>query len=140
MTECPALGEGPDFQHVLDALVSHVAVLDHAGTIVAVNAAWRTFAEANAAPHADPHDRTGIGTSYLDICHQASGPSSEESAAVAAGITAVLRESLPRFELDYPCPGRGGSGSGRARSRWAGRDTVWSSTWTSPRGRCRRRS
>jgi PAS domain S-box-containing protein len=94
-------------QDVLDALVSHVAVLDHTGTVVAVNAAWRSFAEANAALDTDPHRRTGIGTSYLDICRLAAGPSSEQGAEVAAGITAVIGGTRPRYELDYPCPAPG---------------------------------
>ena len=63
MKGCPSLKEDQPrliSQDVLDALVSHVAVLDHTGTVVAVNAAWRSFAEANAALDTDPHRRTGI--------------------------------------------------------------------------------
>ncbi len=107
MIACSSLVEDQQLQDVLDALVSHVAVLDHTGTIVAVNAAWRTFAEANAAPDTDPHLRTGIGTSYLDVCRGATGASSDESDEVVAGITAVLQGSRPRYELDFPCPAPG---------------------------------
>src|SRR5689334_10702868 len=34
---------------VLDALATHIAVLDEAGTIIAVNRAWREFGRANGA-------------------------------------------------------------------------------------------
>lgn len=48
---------------VLDALASHVAVIDEHGRILAVNAAWRRFAETNSLSISD----AGIGANYLDV-------------------------------------------------------------------------
>src|SRR5689334_16363780 len=48
----------------LDALAAHVVVLDNAGTIVAANAAWRSFAKDNQGD-----ERTcGVGNNYLSTC------------------------------------------------------------------------
>ena len=51
-------------QAALDALSAHIAVLDADGTIRAVNAAWRRFADANGFRGA----RFGVGSNYLDVC------------------------------------------------------------------------
>jgi diguanylate cyclase (GGDEF)-like protein/PAS domain S-box-containing protein len=79
---------------VLDALVEHVAVLDADGAVVAVNAAWRRFAEENGAlpPGAD-----FIGINYLGAC---TGP---ESALIAAGLRDVLKGAQPSFHCEYDC-------------------------------------
>lgn len=51
-------------QSTLDAVPSHLAILDADGTIIAVNAAWREFADKNGFIAPD----YGVGTNYLDIC------------------------------------------------------------------------
>ncbi len=38
-----------ELQQTLDSLSAHIAILDESGEIVAVNGAWRAFAEANGA-------------------------------------------------------------------------------------------
>lgn len=86
---------------VLDALTSHICVLDTSGTITVVNEAWRRFALDNASAPAPP--RTGIGTNYLDVCGSASGPASEEAAAFARGLRDVLEGRSELFQLEYPC-------------------------------------
>ncbi|MDP3225931.1 MAG: hypothetical protein Q8M96_22580, partial [Rubrivivax sp.] len=48
---------------LLDALPAHVALLDAKGVIVAVNAAWRRFADDNGLR--DPGH--GVGRNYLDV-------------------------------------------------------------------------
>jgi hypothetical protein len=58
---------------VLDGLSAHIAVLNGAGVIVAVNEAWREFARTNGA---DP-GKVSEGSSYLEVCGAATGPSSE---------------------------------------------------------------
>ena len=83
----------------VDALTSHIAILDEAGTILAVNRAWREFAELNPpAPSA-----FALGSNYLSVCEAASGPCSEEAGAVAAGIRAVLSGERDSFSIEYPC-------------------------------------
>ena len=86
-----------------DSVLNHMAVLDRDGTIVMVNAAWERFAAANSAEPGRAVPRTGVGTSYLDVCRSAEGPDSDEAAASAEGIAAVLAGRLDVFSLEYPC-------------------------------------
>ena len=92
---------------ILDALPAYVSLLDAEGTIVSVNEAWRRFAQDNVLQGA----AVGVGENYLAVCDRATGPSSAEAHAVAAGIRAVLGGSLPMFSLEYPC-------HAPDRSRW----------------------
>jgi signal transduction histidine kinase len=87
---------------VLDGLSAHIAVLDGSGVIVAVNEAWREFARTNGA---DPRI-VSEGANYLEACGAATGQSSEEAAAFAAGVRDVLRGRRRSFELEYPCHSR----------------------------------
>ncbi len=88
-------------QAVVDALPSHIAILDGEGVIVAVNAAWRDFAEKNGM--ADP--KYGVGANYLEICRRAFGDHSEEAPSVAAAFGDLLRDERTAFRLEYPCHG-----------------------------------
>jgi PAS domain S-box-containing protein len=86
---------------VLNSLSAHVAVLDQNGFIIAVNEAWRTFAQSNSAPTnlVDP-----VGVNYLEVCQRAPDfHHGEEAPAVELGIRAVLRGEQPLFLLEYPC-------------------------------------
>ncbi|KAF0170548.1 MAG: Multi-sensor hybrid histidine kinase [Limisphaerales bacterium] len=83
----------------VDALSAHLAILDEAGTILAVNRAWREFAAANPPVLANK----GEGANYLAVCERAQGPGCEGAIEVAAGVRAVLRGELPEFTLEYPC-------------------------------------
>jgi diguanylate cyclase (GGDEF)-like protein len=86
-------------QSTLDALAIRIAILDHTGTILAVNAEWRK--------HEGIDPMVGmacdIGTDYLEACQRRSDGGPSEVAAVAAGIrevTACLRDEYSR---EYPC-------------------------------------
>ena len=57
----------------LDALSAHIAVLDEAGTIIAVNQAWRAFAHASG--YADGNH--GVGMNYLAVCEAAAAVSQD---------------------------------------------------------------
>ncbi len=85
-------------QALLDALTYSACVLDHDGTIVAVNAAWRTFAQENGG---DPV-RTSDG-SYLAACEGATGADASYARVAAAGIRAVLGGERTACEYEYPC-------------------------------------
>ena len=87
----------PPAQCILDALAGPVAVLDQAGTIIAVNRAWHEFGQANRAA-----GKEYIGTNYLDICDRVSGVDAACARAAAAGIRSVLA-GQPTFSLDYAC-------------------------------------
>ena len=81
------------------ALSAHIAILDETGTIIAVNRAWREFAESN------PPVATNVfeGANYLQVCDTADGPGAEEAAALAAGIRAVMRDQQQGFCSSIPC-------------------------------------
>jgi PAS domain S-box-containing protein len=84
----------------LDGLSAAVAILDHDGTILTVNRAWRTRAAANGPVTIAVLE----GANYLHVCEAATGPGSAEAAAFAAGIRTVLAGKRVEFELEYPCP------------------------------------
>lgn len=91
---------GPDFaQSALDGRAAHVAILAGDGQILAVNWAWRAFAEANAGPGG----RCAEGANYLATCDGATGESADEAGAASAGIRAVLNDECEVFSLEYPC-------------------------------------
>ncbi len=84
----------------LQALPVHIAVLDHDGTILFVNAAWQAFAHENGAPALA---EMSVGLNYLAICDQAAGDGSEGAQEARQGIELVLAGSLPLFTVEYPC-------------------------------------
>ncbi len=90
-------------QAIVNALPAHVALLDPQGTIVAVNDAWRRFAEANHFQAID----CGIGTNYLKACGTTHGAGAHEAALAAEGIRSVLAGTSPEFVLEYPCAAPG---------------------------------
>ena len=106
-----AMGHSPDFaQSTIDALSSHICVLDERGTIIAVNKAWREFSRANSSldldgvlPQTLSQDSCYEGVNYLAVCDRAQGTEAEESAKFAAGIRSVLHGECERFSADYSC-------------------------------------
>lgn len=78
-------------QEVLDALASHVAIVDREGQVVMVNRAWQEFSAQNGG---DP-TTTGVGSNYL----KAAAP----NPVLHAGLRAVLGGQRPTFQLTYPC-------------------------------------
>lgn len=93
---------------VMNALPSHIAIVDYNGVILDVNDAWRSFAEENGA---DSPDSVGIGQNYLEVCRRAVGPFAEEAPIALAGLQALLDGSIDKFNLEYPC-------HSPAESRW----------------------
>lgn len=86
-------------QSVLDSLTDHIAVLDESGTIVAVNQAWRAFAEANPPLNGNIAE----GVNYYQVCESAAGEAATEAAEVVAGIRAIFAGTRETFTLEYPC-------------------------------------
>jgi PAS domain S-box-containing protein len=82
----------------LDALSSHIAILDEHGTILDVNAAWNRFARENNVMGS----HCGVGSNYLKVCDSASG-SSDDASVMAEGIRAVIAGQRDEFLLEYPC-------------------------------------
>jgi hypothetical protein len=83
----------------LDELPEHVAIVDGSGTIVAVNEAWKAFAEANGAELRKVLE----GVNYLEVCDAAKGEQSESASAFAEGLRRVISGREERFALEYPC-------------------------------------
>ena len=85
-------------QPVLDAMLAHVAVIDHNGVIVLTNRTWAQFAAANGD---SANAKLGIGADYLEACRSAS----DDLAGISAldGIQRVLAGETELFEMEYPC-------------------------------------
>jgi len=87
------------FQAALDAFPAHIAILDTAGAIVAVNAAWRGFGAENELSLAND----GIGANYLDACQCAVASGDEHAMTIAQGMQEVISGQRTSFVLEYPC-------------------------------------
>jgi len=85
---------------VLDALPDATAVLDPAGTIMAVNQAWLMFALDNGGQP----ESTGIGVNYFDLCERSAAAGCQDAQPVADALRAVLAGDTVHGELEYPCP------------------------------------
>lgn len=81
---------------VLDAVDSHIAVVEVTGRIVAVNAAWESFAAANGGHGVGP------GADYFAACAGASDPS---AAQALHGLQQVADGRVGVARLEYPCHG-----------------------------------
>jgi PAS domain S-box-containing protein len=96
-------------QSTMDALSSHICVLDETGTIIAVNRAWREFAEANRPKDCDEADadawrnRTGENVNYVGVCRRSKGENSTEAEEFADGIEAVLKGERNLYSKEYAC-------------------------------------
>jgi PAS domain S-box-containing protein len=107
----PALAERPApldsdlFRNALQAIPSHVVVLDTSGTIFLANAAWDKFASAGGSPDLSA---LTVGANYLTVCSHAAEAGDVEAAQALAGIRKVLEGSSPHYELVYKCHGPSG--------------------------------
>ena len=87
----------------LDALSAHVAVLDSDGTIVAVNAAWKSFARAAGLSGCDG----GVGMNYLSVCER-SASASPDAAQTAQALRDIIAGRRADYRLEYPCESHDG--------------------------------
>jgi len=83
----------------VDSLAAHLAILDESGEIIAVNRAWRQFAQDNQPLKSDVCE----GKNYLAVYDASQAYHSAEAGAVAAGIRTVMRGEQEEFSLEYPC-------------------------------------
>jgi PAS domain S-box-containing protein len=90
-------------QAVLDVVPVHIAVLDHNGVIVEVNAAWRRFALDNACEPGVMPANCDVGGNYLTVCDAVRGADAATAAGAASGIRRVLAGEIAEFFLEYPC-------------------------------------
>ena len=83
----------------LDALTTHIAILDEKATIIEVNAAWVRFAGENGFQG----QREGVGDNYLSICDSASGNFTDGASSASDGIRSVMAGVRDGFQMEYPC-------------------------------------
>ena len=96
-----ALRESSRFQQaIFDSLVAHLAVLDHEGTIVLANSAWRNYAQENCKLHG--HSGELVGERYLDVLDCITNQCTQTMAAASAGLACVLAGDLAQFQLEHP--------------------------------------
>jgi PAS domain S-box-containing protein len=97
-------------QSTIDALSSHICLLDETGTIISVNQAWKNFANENAPASApcddsqEPQPATLCeGANYLSICDRVEGPDHKEAADFVNGLRAVLDGQVEQYSKEYAC-------------------------------------
>jgi hypothetical protein len=84
----------------IDALHANVAILDHAGSIIAVNDKWRLFGNRRKAAS------DYVGLNYLDVCARAAGRGDTSAARVEAGLRRLLAGEAQSFGHAYVCAER----------------------------------
>jgi diguanylate cyclase (GGDEF)-like protein/PAS domain S-box-containing protein len=89
----------PLASRVLDALAAHIAVLDASGRIVAVNAAWRRFADVIGGEEVDAY----VGESYLEMCDRNIGAGVFGAGTISAAIRGLLAGGAKDFAVEYSC-------------------------------------
>jgi PAS domain S-box-containing protein len=89
------------FQYALDALSTHIAILDENGVITAVNRNWREFGRSNGLTLIGD----GVGVNYVDLCLASSGEGALEAHAIAHAIQTMLSndEDQAQKVFEYPC-------------------------------------
>jgi signal transduction histidine kinase len=85
---------------VLASLSTPIAILDHRGTIVRVNDAWRDIARR---AEVDAGNDAFVGWNYLEECQRAERRGCPEARDVRRGIEAVLAGHLAPFRHEYRC-------------------------------------
>jgi len=89
------------YQSTLDAMAPSVAVLTPGGRIIAVNRSWRRFLTENAIVERGFR----IGGDYFELCDRVGDA---DTAAIAAGMRALIRGDPGPFRHEYLCPWTGG--------------------------------
>ena len=90
-------------QSTMDALSSHICVLNELGVIISVNQAWRSFGSANRKADDAFHLRSGIGDNYLEVCERATGSDASDAGEFADAIRSVLRGDSEGYSREYSC-------------------------------------
>jgi PAS domain S-box-containing protein len=94
--------ENPDkmaslLSSIFNAFPAHIAIIDHTGKVLLVNATWREFAADNCL-HGPAFS---VKRNYLDISEQAQGAAAADAHRAAQGIRQVLAGEVPEFTMDY---------------------------------------
>jgi PAS domain S-box-containing protein len=97
-------------QSTINALSSHVCVLNEEGTIIAVNHAWKDFAESNKGVDAEgvslewgSHSFVE-GANYLALSERLAGSVPPEVAEVDTAVRAIVHGERDRYSTEFNCP------------------------------------
>jgi diguanylate cyclase (GGDEF)-like protein len=88
---------------IVDALPTHIAIIDRAGMVLAVNRSWREFAGGGGGGGASCVQRSAEGQNYLIACDEAVARGAPEAAAIGGAIRIVLAGHAPPAPFEYPC-------------------------------------
>ena len=88
---------------VLDSMLAQIAVLDRNGRIIAVNDAWRRFANERIGGNSGQSSPTHVGGSYLDVWQNSFEVRDSEARTVREGLQSLLRGERSSFTLEYSC-------------------------------------
>ena len=95
-----ALHESERFTRAtIDALSQHIAVLNEAGNILAVNNAWKAFATTNGSTLTSVSE----GYNYLEVCRRAALAGDPDAAAVIELIADVSTGKKNVATMEYSC-------------------------------------
>jgi diguanylate cyclase (GGDEF)-like protein len=86
---------------VLDSLDEQIALIDHEGTIIYVNRAWKQFGIDNGVAA----EFESVGSNYLQVCSTSDGSGDSPADEVIRGIRGVASGDLDSFYYEYPCHG-----------------------------------
>ncbi|WP_197489020.1 PAS domain S-box protein [Planctomyces sp. SH-PL14] len=99
----------------LDALSSHIAVLDERGTILTVNESWKRF----GGQHRFHAPFCTVGTNYLAACEELPGADVDgEIRSAADAIRGVIAGERPRYSVQYSWSAGEGNGVPGSERRW----------------------
>jgi PAS domain S-box-containing protein len=94
-------------QATLDALTTHIAVLDESGKIIAANRAWEEFVEGDRGTVTS----CGVGCNYLSCCEVVQGAWANAALETTRGIREVIEGRSDSFYQEFP-------DSNAADARW----------------------
>lgn len=87
---------------ILDSVSSNLIVLDHQGTVIAVNESWIGFTLRNPPPGLEPGGALAVGANYFEVFRHTHGfPQKKDALKARDGIALVLDGRLDRFHLEY---------------------------------------
>lgn len=95
-----AIKDAEEFiRSAFDGISSHIAVVDDKGKILAVNKAWRAFADANQPILVNVNE----GSNYIEACERAIGEEAISAQEFAKHLKAILAGEIEFYEMEYPC-------------------------------------
>lgn len=86
-------------ESTLDSINRHISVIDETGKIIAVNQAWKNFAQNNSVNV----DNLLEGANYIDVCKKAIEQGDKIAEEFLEKLNQVIANKMNKFSLEYPC-------------------------------------